>query len=99
MSGYALRERKLVPLVVEYASVPQEQVDHIYKELLSASEDDPSELFHDLKGLDDFDLLDLLKEEMVKTPDSPFMRELRRLMKVRLRRQAARIANSIVRSE
>lgn len=99
MGGYTIRERKLVPLVVEYASVPQEQIDHIYKELLGASEDDPSELFHDFKELDDFDLLYLLKEEMEKAPDSPLVQELRRKMKIRLRRQAVRIAHSIVRSE
>lgn len=99
MSGYALKERQLVPLTVEYKEVPQDQIEFIFKELLGASEDDPSELFHDLKALDDFDLLDLLKEELVKAPDSPFMQELRRRMKIRLRKQARRIAHSIVRSE
>lgn len=88
--------RKLISIDADYFRVSEEQLKALADELYSDTENDPSTFLDALHSLGDFELLGILRDELLEAPNSPLSIELRRRAKEICRRQAKQIAVKIL---
>ena len=87
--------RELIDIEPTYFKVSADQLQSLSDELYASLENDPSLLLPALRSFDEFELLDILREEFRSAPDSLMSVELRRRVREHCNQAARKIAVEI----
>lgn len=94
--AYVAAKRQLAPIVIKVTPPDPEQIALLADTFMRAALEDGSGILDVFKQFTDYELLDVLREELKRFPISPVSMEVKRLMRKHYKNMARKVAREIL---